>query len=94
MEAVMDEWTSQTVLEVRDWCVCVSVGVCVCASHTDLLGLLQPSIHSCGKCRQTIDPLKLAVRATCLPLTKTETPEQAGQRCREQEGRRGGWAVG
>lgn len=64
--------------------------MCVCVSHTDLLGLLQPSIHSCGKCRQTIDPLKLAVRATCLPLTKTETPDQAGQRCREQEGRRGG----
>lgn len=74
-------------------CVRASLGVCVsvCEPHTlTYLVYCRRLYIAVGNAGRQSARLKLAVRATCLPLTKAETPEQAGQRWREQEGRRRG----
>lgn len=87
----MDEWTSETFLEVRVH-VCVCRCVCVTVPHSDPLGLLQASIHSCGKRRQTIGPVKISSQGH-LSVSHKGVNERAG-RGRDggnrKEGRKGG----
>ncbi len=74
-------------------CVRLEVCVCVCVCECHTLTYLVYCRHlyiAVGNAGRQSARLKLAVRATCLVLTKAETPEQTGQRWREQEGRRVG----
>lgn len=79
-------------------CVRASLGVCACvcvwASHTDLFGLLQASIHSCGKRRQTIGPVKISSQGH---LSASHKGGNARADRAEMEGtgrkEKGGWGV-
>lgn len=64
--------------------------MCVFASHTlTYLVYCRRLYIAVGNAGRQSGRVKLAVRATCLFLTKAETPAQARLRWGEQEGRRG-----
>lgn len=63
--------------------------VCVTVSHSDLLGLLQASIHSCGKHRQTIVPVKISSQGhLSLSVSHKGVNERAGWAEMEGAGRK------
>lgn len=65
--------------------MCASAGVRV--SHTDLLGLLQASIHSCGERRQTIVRFKISSHGH-LSVSHKGGNSRAGRAAMEGTGRK------